>query len=146
MDDNQFTPQEPQQAAPQPQTYEQPAYQAPAPQPAPQQTYQQPQQGYQQPAYQQPAYQQPVAPASDKNKMVAGLLGIFLGSLGIHKFYLGYTKAAVIMLVVTLVGSLLFGLGPIVMGTIGLIEGIIYLTKNDQDFFNIYVANQKQWF
>ncbi|MBQ3888437.1 MAG: TM2 domain-containing protein, partial [Clostridia bacterium] len=87
MDDNQFTPQEPQQAAPQPQTYEQPAYQAPAPQPAPQQTYQQPQQGYQQPAYQQPAYQaQPVAPAADKNKMVAGLLGIFLGSLGIHKF------------------------------------------------------------
>ncbi len=147
MDDNQFTPQEPQQAAPQPQTYEQPAYQAPAPQPAPQQTYQQPQQGYQQPAYQQPAYQaQPVAPASDKNKLVAGLLGIFLGSLGIHKFYLGYTKAAVIMLVVSLVGSLLFGLGPIVMGTIGLIEGIIYLTKNDQDFYNIYVANQKQWF
>lgn len=134
MDDNQFTPQEPQQAAPQPQTYEQPAYQAPAPQP-------------QQPAYQQPAYQaQPAAPASDKNKLVAGLLGIFLGSLGIHKFYLGYTKAAVIMLVVSLVGSLLFGLGPIVMGTIGLIEGIIYLTKNDQDFYNIYVANQKQWF
>ena len=134
MDDNQFTPQEPQQAAPQPQTYEQPAYQAPAPQP-------------QQPAYQQPAYQaQPAAPASDKNKLVAGLLGIFLGSLGIHKFYLGYTNAAVIMLVVSLVGSLLFGLGPIVMGTIGLIEGIIYLTKNDQDFYNIYVANQKQWF
>ena len=142
MDDNQFTPQEPQQAAPQPQTYEQPAYQAPpAPQPAPQ-----PQQGYQQPAYQQPVYQQPVAPASDKNKMVAGLLGIFLGALGIHKFYLGYTKAAVIMLVVSLVGSLLFGLGPVVMGIIGLIEGISYLTKNDQDFFNTYVANQKQWF
>ena len=140
MDDNQFTPQEPQQAAPQPQTYEQPAYQAPpAPQPAPQQTYQQP-------AYQQPVYQQPVAPASDKNKMVAGLLGIFLGALGIHKFYLGYTKAAVIMLVVSIAGSLLFGLGPVVMGIIGLVEGIIYLTKNDQDFFNTYVANQKQWF
>lgn len=131
MDDNQFTPQEPQQAAPQPQTYEQPAYQAPAPQP-------------QQPAYQQPAYQaQPAAPASDKNKMVAGLLGIFLGALGIHKFYLGYTKAAVIMLLVSL---LTFGVGAFVMEIIGLIEGIIYLTKNDQDFYNIYVANQKQWF
>ena len=31
-----------------------------------------------------------------KDKMIAGLLGIFLGSLGIHKFYLGYTKEAVI--------------------------------------------------
>ena len=146
MDDNQFTPQEPQQATPQPapeaapqQTYQQPAYQQPA--------YQQPAPQPQQPAYQPPVYQAPpAAPAADKNKMVAGLLGIFLGALGIHKFYLGYTKAAVIMLVVSLAGSLLFGLGPVVMGIIGLIEGIIYLTKNDQDFFNTYVANQKQWF
>ena len=38
----------------------------------------------------------------DKSKMAAGLLAIFLGSLGIHKFYLGYTKEAVIMLLVSL--------------------------------------------
>ena len=113
MDDNQFTPQEPQQAAPQP-TYEQPAYQAPAPEAAPQQTYQQP--AYQQPAYQVP----PAAPASDKNKMVAGLLGIFLGAFGVHKFYLGYTKPALIMLLVSL---LTFGFGAGIMGIIGLIEG-----------------------
>ena len=42
-----------------------------------------------------------------KSKMVAGLLAIFLGTLGIHNFYLGYTKKAVIQLVVTIVGIIL---------------------------------------
>ena len=40
------------------------------------------------------------ASGGEKSKLTAGLLGIFLGALGIHKFYLGYTKEAVIMLVV----------------------------------------------
>ncbi|MCH5320681.1 MAG: TM2 domain-containing protein [Eubacterium sp.] len=65
---------------------------------------------------------------SAKSKLVAGLLGIFLGSLGIHNFYLGYTKKAVIQLVISIVGSFLFGLGPIAMGVWGLIEGIQILT------------------
>ncbi|MCH5315668.1 MAG: TM2 domain-containing protein [Eubacterium sp.] len=69
-----------------------------------------------------------VAGGDEKSKTVAGLLGIFLGALGIHNFYLGYTKKAVIQLVVTLVGSLLFGLGPIAMEIWGLIEGIQILT------------------
>ena len=86
------------------------------------------------------------ATTSDKSKIAAGLLGIFLGTLGIHKFYLGYTKEAVIMLVVGLVGSFLFGLGAIVMGIIGLIEGIMYLTKSDADFDTIYVKGHKGWF
>jgi hypothetical protein len=37
-------------------------------------------------------------------------------------------------------------LGPIVMGIIGLIEGIIYLTKSDEQFRQIYVAGKKEWF
>ena len=84
---------------------------------------------------------------SPKEKMVAGLLGIFLGSLGIHKFYLGYTTEAIIMLAVTLAGGLIsLGLASGVMGIIGLIEGIIYLTKSDEEFQQMYVYNHKGWF
>ncbi len=118
---------------------------APAAQPA--QPYQQPAQAYQQPTYQQPAYQQPGAPATPgtKSKIAAGILGILLGALGIHKFYLGYTKAGVIMLLIGILGAFLV-IGPIVTGIIGIIEGIIYLTKSDQEFYQIYELGEKQWF
>ena len=62
-----------------------------------------------------------------KSKLVAGLLGIFLGSLGIHNFYLGYTTKAVIQLVICLVGSCLI-IGPLVAGVWGLVEGIMIPT------------------
>lgn len=84
--------------------------------------------------------------ANEKSKIAAGLLAIFLGSLGVHKFYLGYTTAGIVMLLITLFGSLLFFLGPLVMGIISLIEGIIYLTKSDDTFDLIYVQNKKEWF
>jgi TM2 domain-containing membrane protein YozV len=78
-----------------------------------------------------------------KSKIAAGLLAIFLGSFGIHKFYLGYTGAAVTMLLVTL---LTCGFGSIIMGPIALIEGIIYLTNTDEAFEQTYVRNTKSWF
>lgn len=77
---------------------------------------------------------------SSGKKIGAGLCGIFLGGLGIHKFVLGYTNAGIIMLVIGL-----FSCG-IVSGIIGLIEGIIYLTKTDQEFDATYVYNTKEWF
>jgi TM2 domain-containing membrane protein YozV len=83
-----------------------------------------------------------LAEASNK-KLAAGLSGIFLGFLGIHKFVLGYTTAGVIMLVVTLVTC---GLGGFVMGIIGLIEGIIYLTKTPEEFQALYIDGRKEWF
>lgn len=55
-----------------------------------------------------------------KSKLAAGLLGIFLGSFGIHRFYLGYTNIGILQIVVTLVTC---GLG----GIWGFIEGILYL-------------------
>lgn len=79
----------------------------------------------------------------DKSKVTAGLLGIFLGSLGIHKFYLGYKKEAIIMLLVSL---LTCGVGASIMSIIGLIEGIMYLTKSDEEFVDTYVNGQKTWF
>lgn len=87
---------------------------------------------------------QPVA-QNQKSKIAAGLLAIFLGALGIHKFYLGYTNQGVIMLLVTILGFLLI-VGPIVMSIIALIEGIIYLTKTDEAFDYTYVQNTKPWF
>lgn len=78
-----------------------------------------------------------------KEKLVAGLLGILLGSLGIHKFYLGYTKEGVIMLLVSL---LTCGIGAFVMEIIGLIEGIMYLVKSDEEFQATYVDSHKGWF
>ena len=78
-----------------------------------------------------------------KDKLVAGLLAIFLGTLGIHKFYLGYTKSGIIMLLVSL---LTFGVGATVMAVIALIEGILYLTKSDAEFYQTYVQNNKEWF
>lgn len=78
-----------------------------------------------------------------ENKTLVGLLAIFLGSLGVHKFILGYKKEALIMLLVTL---LTFGFGATIMWVIGLVEGIIYLTKSDEEYVETYVKNQKAWF
>jgi TM2 domain-containing membrane protein YozV len=77
------------------------------------------------------------------NKIAAGIFGILLGSLGIHKFILGYTGAGVIMLLVTI---LTCGLAGVVMHLIGLIEGIIYLCKSDEEFVRVYVDGRKEWF
>ncbi len=78
-------------------------------------------------------------PPGAEKKIVAGILGILLGGLGIHKFYLGYTKEGIIQLVI---GVLTCGAGSL----IGLIEGIIYLTKSDEDFVATYVTGKKGWF
>lgn len=79
-------------------------------------------------------------PGADK-KIAAGLCGILIGGLGIHKFVLGYQQEGIIMLSVFLVTLIIAmvtcGIGaPLVMipGIIGLIEGIIYLTKSDEEF------------
>lgn len=77
-------------------------------------------------------------PGAEK-KMVAGILGILLGGLGIHKFYLGYTKEGIIQLVL---GVVTCGAA----GIVGFIEGIIYLTKSDEEFVETYINNQKGWF
>ena len=84
--------------------------------------------------------------SNDKDKIAAGLLAIFLGGLGIHKFDLGYQREGIIMLVCGTVGGLLCGIGTFVAGVIGLIEGIMYLTKTDEQFKNTYVYNQRTWF
>jgi TM2 domain-containing membrane protein YozV len=86
-----------------------------------------------------------------EKKMIAGILGILLGSLGVHKFVLGYNQEGAIMLGVTIVSWVLtmviIGIfGVLAMSVIGLIEGIMYLTKSDEEFVMTYGINKKAWF
>ncbi|NLA27807.1 MAG: TM2 domain-containing protein [Firmicutes bacterium] len=85
-----------------------------------------------------------------KNKLTAGLLAIFVGSFGVHKFYLGFTGPGLVFLLINTVGWavtwLLMGIPNILLGVIALTEGIIYLTKSDEDFERSYVIEKKQWF
>ena len=74
----------------------------------------------------------------ENKKVVSGIFAILLGVFGIHKFYLGYTKEGIIHLLL----GLLCGIG----GLIGLIEGIIYLTKSDEEFYQTYQVGRKPWF
>ncbi|HAG14762.1 MAG TPA: hypothetical protein DCG49_13020 [Ruminococcus sp.] len=60
-----------------------------------------------------------------KSKMTAGLLGIFLGALGVHNFYLGYTTKGMIQLLMTLLSCGTLG---VVSEIWGLVEGIMILT------------------
>ena len=85
--------------------------------------------------------------STDNKKILAGILGILLGAFGVHKFILGYNKEGIIMLAATLVlGVVTCGMFAWVVGVVGLIEGIIYLTKTDADFYNTYQVGKKPWF
>lgn len=63
-----------------------------------------------------------------KSKLAAGLLGIFLGSLGIHDFYLGYGGKAAAHLVLFFLGFITFGITSAVSAIWGLVDGIMILT------------------
>ena len=75
----------------------------------------------------------------DNKKILAGVLGILFGSFGVHKFVLGYNKEGFIQI---LISFLTCGTA----GIIGFIEGIIYLTKSDEDFYNTYQVGKRTWF
>lgn len=69
-----------------------------------------------------------------KSKVLAGLLGILLGYLGIHNFYLGFKDKGLTQLLLSTIGILAFGLGPIISGIWGLVEGImIFMGTIDKD-------------
>lgn len=118
-------------------TYGQPDYTQSAQPPYYQQ---QAQPRYEQPSYNQPpiyaqqtyyqaAQQQPGYGYAQKSKIVAGLLGLFLGGLGVHNFYLGYTGKAVAQLLLTLIGWIIL-IGPIISGIWALIESVLILCSS----------------
>lgn len=77
-------------------------------------------------------------PGAEK-KITAGICGILLGGLGVHRFILGDSTGGIIRIVISVVTC---GAG----GIIGTIEGIIYLTKSDEDFVQQYIVEKKAWF
>ncbi|MBX2828184.1 MAG: NINE protein [Flavobacteriaceae bacterium] len=76
--------------------------------------------------------------SGENKKMLAGILAIVVGGLGIHKFILGYNQEGILQILL----SFLCGIG----GIIGIIEGIIYLTKSDEEFYQTYQVGKKPWF
>lgn len=75
----------------------------------------------------------------ENKKVLAGVLALVFGSLGIHKFILGYTKEGLIQIGISVVTC---GIG----GVVGFVEGIIYLTKSDDEFYQTYQVGKKGWF
>ena len=92
-------------------------------------------QQYAQPQYGQPAPGTPTYAAVPtgyipRNKILAGLLALFFGALGIHNFYLGFTGKAIAQVLLTCLGWILFGLGPIAAIIWSIVEGVQILTSN----------------
>ncbi len=120
---------------------------APDPDPArgaqPDKGYPPPSQGYPPPGYPPAgygAYPPGYYPQPTSGKRVtAGVLGILLGSWGVHRFYLNDVGGGILRILITLFTC---GVG----GVIGLIEGIIYLTKTDPEFDQIYLVERREWF
>lgn len=81
-----------------------------------------------------------------KSKIVAGILALFLGGFGIHKFYLGCTTAGIVMLVMFLFGFIVIGIPSFIITGIALIEALIYFFKSDEAFEETYVNNKRCWF
>ena len=77
--------------------------------------------------------------SEESKRIIAGILALLLGSLGVHKFVLGYTQEGIIQLILSIVSCGILGVIPF-------IEGIIYLTKTDEEFIYTYQTNKKGWF
>ena len=84
-------------------------------------------------------FQNPSPIYQENKKILAGVLAIMLGGFGVHKFILGYTKEGVLQILMSFFSCGLVGIIPFV-------EGIIYLTKSDEEFYQIYQVGRRPWF
>ena len=87
-----------------------------------------------------------ISSSQSSKKIAASLLALFLGYLGIHKFYLGYKKEGFIMLLVFIFGFILLGFPSAIIGIIAFVEFILYIIKSDDEFEQTYVTGKKGWF
>lgn len=78
-------------------------------------------------------------PEVNSKKILAGVMGILFGSLGVHRFVLNDVTGGLLRILITVITC---GLGSI----LGLIEGIIYLTKSDAEFYQTYMVERRAWF
>ena len=82
---------------------------------------------------------QPLPPEVNSKKILAGIMGILFGGFGIHRFLLDDVTGGLLRILITVITC---GAGSIV----GLIEGIIYLTKSDAEFYQTYMVQRRAWF
>lgn len=68
--------------------------------------------------------------SSSKDRTTAGILALLLGGIGAHKFYLGETGLGILYLCFS---------WTLIPALVGFIEGILYLTKTDEEFQRQYV-------
>ena len=98
-----------------------------------------------------PAAAAPAAPAAPKapktiQRKTAGILAAaVLGMFGVHKFYMGKTKAGIITVLISVIGGITI-VAPAAMLFIGVIEGITYLKMSDEQFKTTYLEGSKEWF
>ena len=83
-------------------------------------------------------------------RVTAGIFAIAIGLTGMHKFVLGYNLQGVIILLISIVGIITTCLlvGFLILGFMGMlvvIEGIVYLSKSDEEFFQIYQVGKRPW-
>lgn len=92
----------------------------------------------------QPHY---AAPLASRDHVAAGLLALFLGLFGVHKFYLGYNAQGFTLMALSIIGGLFsFGLVAGVVWIIAIIEAICYFSKSQSEFEQIYVYGKHEWF
>jgi TM2 domain-containing membrane protein YozV len=90
-------------------------------------------------------------PRPESKRVLAGVLAILFGPLGVHKFVLDYQREGFFLLGLTILGlataCIMIGiLFLAVAGLVSFVEGIIYLTKTDEEFYETYQRNKKAWF
>lgn len=81
-----------------------------------------------------------------QKKVIAALFAFFLGAFGAHKFYLGYNKQGVIMLLIFIFGWILLGIPSTIIAIVALVEAILYISKSDEEFERTYITGRKPWF
>lgn len=86
------------------------------------------------------------AASGTSKRIIAAILAFFLGGFGVHKFYLGVNKVGIIYLLICILGSFVFFLGPVVVGVFCIIDIVKYLKCSDEEFEQIYVIGKKEWF
>ena len=80
-------------------------------------------------------------------RLSSGLLGIFLGAFGAHKFVLGYTGEGLIYLSISIFGGIITcGIATAIAYTLAMIESILYLTKTQEEFKRLYIDEKTAWF
>lgn len=80
-------------------------------------------------------------------QLLSGYTAIILGGFGIHKFILGYTAEGILTLIISIMGGYFsYGFTFLIMQMIGLIEGMIYLSKSYEEFIDNYFMHKQGWF